>query len=210
MYEPCFDTLRTKQALGYTVYSTADRTRGVVGFRIVVKGSAVPAADADARIEGFVARFAAVLAAMPPAAFASHRDSLVSALLEHDDSLTQEADRHWSAITSGRALGPAPFRSREREAAYLRTVAQGAFVDWYGAHFPRGGPSRRRLSVHVCSPIPPTGYVGADPPEGVGGWGMPGDDGAVREVVLGADGGAMPRPQERAEDMMVLASRYGD
>ena len=36
MGEPCYDTLRTKQQLGYTVHSGTRLTHGVIGFCVVV------------------------------------------------------------------------------------------------------------------------------------------------------------------------------
>ena len=187
MFEPCFDSLRTKQALGYTVRCGSRLTRGVAGFAVTVKGSAVSAADADARIEGFMDRFAAYLDAggdpsgtsqgkdkdedtgtngggLSDADFAAHRDSLVSQKMELDDSLGDEAYRHWAEIVSGRATASScGFQSHEREAAFLRTVTKAQFVAFYRRHFLRGGAGRRRLSVQVSSAAEPTGYDGAPP-----------------------------------------------
>jgi secreted Zn-dependent insulinase-like peptidase len=36
LYEPCYDTLRTKEQLGYTVSSGSRLTHGVLGFCVVV------------------------------------------------------------------------------------------------------------------------------------------------------------------------------
>ena len=56
MEEPLFDVLRTKQALGYTVRCGTRLTRGWSGFCVTVKGAAVTALDAEARIEGTIGR----------------------------------------------------------------------------------------------------------------------------------------------------------
>ena len=37
MYEPCFNTLRTKNQLGYTVYTQNYDTNGVIGLGIIVE-----------------------------------------------------------------------------------------------------------------------------------------------------------------------------
>ena len=57
MEEPLFDVLRTKQALGYTVRCGTRLTRGWSGFCVTVKGAAVTALDAEARIEGTIGRW---------------------------------------------------------------------------------------------------------------------------------------------------------
>ena len=36
MHEPCYDALRTKQQLGYTVHCGVRLTHGVLGFAVVV------------------------------------------------------------------------------------------------------------------------------------------------------------------------------
>jgi secreted Zn-dependent insulinase-like peptidase len=61
LYEPVYDTLRTKQQLGYTVSSGARLTHGVCGFCVVVVSAAVGAAEVEARIEAFLQDFTAQL-----------------------------------------------------------------------------------------------------------------------------------------------------
>jgi secreted Zn-dependent insulinase-like peptidase len=54
LYQPVYDTLRTKQQLGYTVSSGARLTHGVCGFCVVVVSAAFGAAEVEARIEAFL------------------------------------------------------------------------------------------------------------------------------------------------------------
>jgi insulysin len=51
--EPCFDQLRTKEQLGYIVSSSARRSRGVQGFRVIVQ-SARELDYVNQRIELFI------------------------------------------------------------------------------------------------------------------------------------------------------------
>lgn len=55
--EPCFDTLRTKEQLGYAVSSGGTNTHGVLGFILLVQSSSHPPAHLDSRIEAFLASF---------------------------------------------------------------------------------------------------------------------------------------------------------
>lgn len=57
IYEPLYDSLRTKQQLGYTVSSGARLTHGVSGFCVVVVSAAFEAAEVEHRIERFMAEF---------------------------------------------------------------------------------------------------------------------------------------------------------
>jgi insulysin len=51
--EPCFDVLRTKEQLGYIVFSGVRRSSGVQGLRIIVQSTRKPA-YLDQRIEAFL------------------------------------------------------------------------------------------------------------------------------------------------------------
>lgn len=61
LYEPVYDTLRTKQQLGYSVSSGARLTHGVCGFCVVVVSPAFSAAEVEGRIENFLQDFAGTL-----------------------------------------------------------------------------------------------------------------------------------------------------
>jgi len=53
VHEPCFDTLRTHEQLGYMVFSSIVRTGGLQGFRIIVQ-SERSALYLETRIEAFL------------------------------------------------------------------------------------------------------------------------------------------------------------
>jgi secreted Zn-dependent insulinase-like peptidase len=61
LYEPVYDTLRTKQQLGYTVSSGARLTHGVCGFCVVVVSAAFGAQEVEGHIEGLLQDFTAKL-----------------------------------------------------------------------------------------------------------------------------------------------------
>ena len=78
LYEPCFDTLRTKEQLGYSVHSGVRRTHGVLGLCVVVVSGVHGPAHLDARIEAFLASFVATLAGMPEEEFEKQRQALLA------------------------------------------------------------------------------------------------------------------------------------
>jgi nardilysin len=55
--EPCFDALRTKEQLGYTVSSGVRLTHGVLGFAVTVQSAKHGPAYLDARIDAFLAAY---------------------------------------------------------------------------------------------------------------------------------------------------------
>lgn len=85
--EPYFDTLRTKQALGYIVFATHKHEGGVEWARFLVQSNKVPAGELITRTEAFLRAFVGSLEAMPPAKFASNVEAVVSKKLEADKSL---------------------------------------------------------------------------------------------------------------------------
>jgi hypothetical protein len=61
LFEPCYDTLRTKQQLGYTVHSGTRLTYGTLGYAVVVVSAAYGAQEVEERIEAFLAQQEAAL-----------------------------------------------------------------------------------------------------------------------------------------------------
>ena len=104
MHEPCFDTLRTKEQLGYTVVADARSSRGIVGYIFMVQSSNSTMAHVEARVSAFIDVFAKTLREMDVSEFETQRSALIARKLECDDSLNDEAERHWGELKVGSAL----------------------------------------------------------------------------------------------------------
>ncbi|OQR83495.1 nardilysin [Achlya hypogyna] len=102
MQEPLFDTLRTKQQLGYEVSCTVRVTHGVLGFGLKVVSASTPTAAIDTAIAAFVADFATTLATMDDAVFDDHVRAQIQAKEEPDVHLYAATSRHWTEIQSKR------------------------------------------------------------------------------------------------------------
>ncbi len=101
IYEPCYDTLRTKQQLGYSVSSGTRLTHGVLGFCVTVVSAAYPPGHVEERIEAFLGGFGAVLDAMSEEEYERNRAALIANKLQRDSSLGHESDRHWEQVSWG-------------------------------------------------------------------------------------------------------------
>jgi secreted Zn-dependent insulinase-like peptidase len=55
--EPCFDQLRTKETLGYLVWSGAFSMKGVTGYRVIVQSTDRSGSYLDSRVEAFLNKF---------------------------------------------------------------------------------------------------------------------------------------------------------
>lgn len=68
--EPAFTQLRTKEQLGYIVFTAAKSQHAVDGARVIIQSSAAPPDVLDERIEAFLANFGGELKGTPADVFA--------------------------------------------------------------------------------------------------------------------------------------------
>ena len=87
--EPCFDTLRTKEQLGYIVQSVARNSIGFVGFSVIVQ-SEKDASYIDDRIENWLVAFRKHLEELSDAEFLKQRQSLINRKREDHKNMSQE------------------------------------------------------------------------------------------------------------------------
>lgn len=99
LHEPCFDQLRTKEQLGYIVFSGAKASTTTLGFRFLIQ-SEKTVQYLEGRIESFLSNYVETLEQMGDTDFESHKRSLVIKLLEKMKNLDQETNRLWSQIAN--------------------------------------------------------------------------------------------------------------
>ena len=97
--EPVFDTLRTKEQLGYVVGSNALLFSTVAAWRILVQ-SEKDGAYLEKRIDEFLIGFEDVIRKMPDDEFEAHKVGLINKRLEKLKNLSQETARFWHHVTS--------------------------------------------------------------------------------------------------------------
>lgn len=162
IYEPCYDTLRTKEQLGYTVSSGPRLTHGVAGLCVVVQSGTHGPAHLDARVDAFLAEFGKKLVDMEAEEFEKNREALISNKMLKDRNLGDEAERAWDALIN-RAQD---FDARKDEVAALRALTREEVQKFFADTFVPHGAMRRKLAVHVVG----KGHapeVGAAAPQGV-------------------------------------------
>jgi insulysin len=96
-HEPAFDQLRTKEQLGYVVFSGARTSHTTIGYRFIIQ-SEKTAEYLDSRIDAFLVGFASTLQKMSDSEFEGHKRSLITKRLEKMKNLDQESGRLWSHI----------------------------------------------------------------------------------------------------------------
>ena len=96
-HEPAFDQLRTKEQLGYVVFSGARATATTLGYRFIIQSEKTPE-YLEERIDSFLIGYAKTLEDMTDAAFEGHKNSLITKRVEKLKNLDQESTRLWAYI----------------------------------------------------------------------------------------------------------------
>ncbi|KAJ3089747.1 Insulinase (Peptidase M16) [Quaeritorhiza haematococci] len=153
--EPCFDQLRTKEQLGYMVFSGLRKQTGVIGFRVIIQSERDPL-YVESRIESFLRKMRTYLLEMTDEEFSKHKAALISRYLEKDKNLAQESRRLWAHVNS-RYLG---FSEHLHDAERVKTITRDELMAFFDTHLSvqdvksSGGilnPHRKKLSVHMRS-----------------------------------------------------------
>lgn len=104
MEEPLFDTLRTKQELGYDVSCTVRVTHCILGYGVMVQSSLFAAEYIAACIDHFMIDFEEAIVAMPDDHFRDHVQAQIMKKLEPDHNLLETTHRYWYEISSRRLM----------------------------------------------------------------------------------------------------------
>ncbi|KAH7461785.1 hypothetical protein FOMA001_g18795 [Fusarium oxysporum f. sp. matthiolae] len=123
--EPAFDQLRTKEQLGYIVFSGPRAFSTTYGFRFLIQSEMTPE-FLDSQFEG-------------------HKRSLIVRRLEKLRNLDQESTRHWKQITNEYY----DFELAQRDAAQIKLLTKAEVIEFFGQHFNPASSQRSRLSIHL-------------------------------------------------------------
>ncbi|XP_063912496.1 nardilysin-like isoform X1 [Zophobas morio] len=146
--EPLFDTLRTKEQLGYSVNCCGTNTFGITGFTITVVAQATKNSTdyVEKRIEIFVKQASDILADMSEQSFEDTKKDLIKTKRCSDVDLSNEVSRNWTEIAEEFYI----FDRTEKEIAELENIKLSDVQQWWETHT-RGGNEEnfRKLSVQV-------------------------------------------------------------
>ena len=98
--EPAFDQLRTKEQLGYLVWSGTRVGPTHMGFHVAIQSEQKPQ-YLESRIDSFLASCETLIQDMTPDAYEEHVTSLINKKLEKDKNLSEESSRFWRYIEAG-------------------------------------------------------------------------------------------------------------
>ena len=145
MYDSAFDQLRTKEQLGYSVQVRCHTSISVFGLSLYVVSSAFHPFYVKDRIDSFIKQFKDHLIKMTDEEFDVHRQGFLNALLEPDQSLSDESNRINDEIVEKTRL----FNRPEVASLLIREITKDDIVAMYSLYF--DDASKRNLNSCVFS-----------------------------------------------------------
>jgi secreted Zn-dependent insulinase-like peptidase len=144
MSEPAFDMLRTKEQLGYVVFTSTKVVENILYLQFIVQGDEKNPKVMDARVEAFIQEFRRILVEMDDDEYKLKVKGAIDKLLEKDKSLNEETNRIFNQISNGRYR----FDRNVLEAEYLENVTREDCVRYYDRFIGKNGRSRAKLAVY--------------------------------------------------------------
>ncbi|EIE83827.1 hypothetical protein G6F46_002708 [Rhizopus delemar] len=144
--EPCFDQLRTKEQLGYLVFSGVRRQVGSMGLRFIIQ-SERDTIYLENRIEEFLDKLIRLVEKMTPEEYNAQVQSVISKKLEKDKNLSQEGGKYWGHIHSGYY----EFDQVDQDIKELKLIEKDDLIQFMAKYIDPHSPSFRKLSVHIQS-----------------------------------------------------------
>ena len=157
--EAGFDQLRTKEQLGYVVWTGAKFYSTTMGYRVIIQSERSPE-YLESRINAFLALFAQSLRNMSENDFEAHKKSLVNKRLEKMKSLHQESGRLWGYISSEYY----DFLQRDKEAEHIEPLTKPDMIEFFNQYIHPTSACRAKLSVHMIAQASPKSVAGTMTP----------------------------------------------
>ncbi|XP_048747252.2 insulin-degrading enzyme-like [Ostrea edulis] len=152
--EPCFNILRTKEQLGYIVFSGVRRARGVQGLRVIIQSDRPPQ-YVDDRVEAFLHHMDTTIQEMGEEEYEKHVNALVTKRMDKPKKINGQNMKYWSEILSNTYN----FDRDDIEVACLKTIKKDDLIKFFQDYIAVNAPQRHKLSIHI---LPATEELSAD------------------------------------------------
>ncbi|KAI3336404.1 peptidase M16 inactive domain-containing protein [Xylariaceae sp. AK1471] len=146
IHEPAFDQLRTKEQLGYIVFSGLRGSATTYGFRFIIQSERT-SEYLESRIDSFLQAQATAIREMTDANFESHKRSVVVKRLEKLKNLDQETGRHWAQISNEYY----DFDAAQQDATQVEKLTKSEMIDFYTTFIDPASPTRAKLVVQLIA-----------------------------------------------------------
>lgn len=146
-----YDSLRTKQQLGYIVFSGLRFREGIYTLVFTVQSNLLPANEITDRILTYLDSAVKDIESMDDKTFASYKEGIITRKLEPDQRLTQQAGRFWSEIVLGDKLQTPNFYRHQQEAGIIKKLSLKDFKAFALNILKEDGAARHLLVSQVTS-----------------------------------------------------------
>ena len=142
-----FDSLRTKQQMGYIVSVSSRRLAGSIGLSVTVQSNSLPPPVLEKKMMEWLRDFRTELEALSETDVKANARGLAALFLEQDRSLDEQHDRYNAEILLERF----DYGRRERRAAAILALEKRQLLDTWDRICAVGSPENRLLRLHVYS-----------------------------------------------------------
>jgi insulysin len=142
--EPAFDQLRTKEQLGYVVWSGVRPAATMMGYRILIQSERNPE-YLEGRCDAFMAKMRKYVEDMSSEDFEGHKRSLVTKRLERLKNLDSETSRLWGYISNEYFN----FYQVDADVQAIRKLSKQDIVDFYAKFLAPDSATRAKLAIHL-------------------------------------------------------------
>jgi len=144
MNEPCYDKLRTKEQLGYIVFSGLFTRPRIVELYIIVQSEYGPD-YLEYKIEEFLNEFKQLIETIDDKEFEKYKESVINNLLEKPKNLASQT----AIFLKGIEAKNYDFERDKRDSEYIKKVTKEEIVEFYKKYIDVKSPERKKLSIHI-------------------------------------------------------------
>ncbi|KAF2220544.1 Metalloenzyme, LuxS/M16 peptidase-like protein [Elsinoe ampelina] len=144
--EPVFDTLRSKEQLGYVVSSSTIALATVSGWRVLIQSERTPE-YLEKRIDIFLTKFGDTIREMKQEDFDSFKIALINKRLEKLKNLNQETARFWHHITNE----VFDFELVHRDVEEIEKLTKEDLTQFFDTFISPASDKRARAAVHLLA-----------------------------------------------------------
>ncbi|MFW1676787.1 insulinase family protein [Pontibacter sp. JAM-7] len=98
---PFYSELRTEQQLGYIVFATPIQLRDSSGIGLIVQSPNSGAVTIESAMDAFLDQWQKQLASLPPETLTNFKNSVISRVMQQENSLTERSQRYWRELDLG-------------------------------------------------------------------------------------------------------------
>ncbi|KAI5965382.1 STE23 [Candida pseudojiufengensis] len=147
--EPCFDRLRTKEQLGYVVFSGLKKGRTSLGFRILIQ-SEKSCNYLEYRIDEFLNKFGEYINnELTDEEFNKFKTSLIDLKLIKLKHLNEETNKIWNSITDGYY----DFDFKLKHVKLIEKITKTEFINFFNDYIKNESGETSKLIIYLNSQI---------------------------------------------------------